>query len=269
MFHPMNGTDFLTAAGERERAEPLLYASMPLRGYTGKARPPFDMHPANTRLRVAPYDVHATLRDLTGLPPRGLGKSLRHPLGKRSCAEAGVPAHFCRGASHPRQNHTSRLPTQPSLFSYYSDLGSSVPTAFSCGGKDANDALTHDVGSAAVATRQYLTCNCSTRPSSWSSVGCDADLRPAGGFVAINCDASPLPPQLHARVGVSRDPQLLARVRARASASRGQPSGAARGGADGSESAWTPPSVLILQIDSLSHADLRLEPGRAVPLISY
>ena len=90
MFHPMNGTDFLTAAGERERAEPLLYASMPLRGYTGKARPPFDMHPANTRLRVAPYDVHATLRDLTGLPPRGLGKSLRHPLGKRSCAEAGV-----------------------------------------------------------------------------------------------------------------------------------------------------------------------------------
>ena len=91
----------------------------------------------NLHQRVVPYDVYATVKELTidrversDSPLRAAslhGSSLLHPLPpQRSCAEMGIPIAYCRELPEPRPGCVAPLQPSPSLYSYYADLGDAV-----------------------------------------------------------------------------------------------------------------------------------------------
>ena len=103
------GPYFQTEAGRRERAEPVLSIRLPASvRQRGTA-----LVPGNARLRVTPFDVHATLSELFDTPRAraALGSSLLHPLAPvRSCSESGIPAELCGDTMPPPEQ---RQPCQP------------------------------------------------------------------------------------------------------------------------------------------------------------
>ena len=281
----------ISLAAYRERAQPFLYI-----------RPPEDIQlpSVNQQERTTPYDVYQTMSEvLLGVSARAVsfGSPLTKPLPQRSCAEAGVPASLCfdnksnptGGAPRP----CAALKHPPRLQSFYADaLPERGFTPLAC--------PTDKLRLARISRRRLQLvpslaasgqCNCSSTTLQWQPCqGAGADsgsagagwldvlrLRQADDFAVVHCGTAIMPGghgyqvllHLSPRQGAALRDSPWPSPRQAAQPDRHTPRARLRRlEEDSGVARQMAPSVLIIEVDSLSRATANRHMPRTMEVLA-
>lgn len=244
-------------AGQRERAQPVLYIRPP----TGPYR---EMVIGKKEKWTTPFDVHATMLDVASMGDERFkledgkndqeqntpGRSLLAPSSKNmitareSCLTTpGVPSRYCAQLepfAFPAGAHSCRrMPPPPSVFSFYADIRKhrkiSWPVCSKMHG-GSGKLLQH-------GQKELLNCRCATEKDPFWSVCTDKKTKDHTEIFMKYCEDSRNVSDLVLKVKVRRKERLVQEYQGRerkvgAQETQGSP----------------PPNIIFLEIDSVSHA---------------
>jgi len=217
--HGLHYGDYVqSAAGLRERSQPMLHVHLPIGLTSAKEREILEL---NKHFVVTPFDVYRTLLDMLSPPiinkeqkgerEQSLGFSLLRPFpeDRKSCALVPeIPKQVCELFKRANTNETNRftIPNPPSASSFYADIHvNNKPVIESLGNQKNSADLFKVIDEECICATNVRSWDTCTRHP-WSSEGISTNNISAETFNMVSCGDS-----LVVDIMVQPDPNILNR----------------------------------------------------------